>query len=156
MYREEDLTQVKAQIKRRLQVVGIVSVLLLAAIIVSFIVRIEPLTSGLSVLLGGFIIFMYDMMIKPLKCYATHLNNALHGRRREMTGAFISRDEDISMVDGVKYNAIHVSEKVEDDDELHERLFYYDVLKPFPALQEGQQVHVVYHDREVAALTVLQ
>ena len=155
MYREEDLTQVNAQIKRRWLVMALVSILLLAAIIASFIIRIEALTAGLSVLLGAFIIFMCDMMIKPLRCYATHLNNALHGRRREMTGAFISRDEDISLVDGVKYHAIHVSEKVEGDDELHERLFYFDVQVPFPQLKEGDRIHVVYHDREVASLDVV-
>ena len=155
MYREEDLTQVNTQIKRRWLLVAIVSVLLLAAIIASFIIRIEPLTVALSIVLGSFILFMYDMMIKPLKCYATHLRNALHGRKREMTGAFISRDEDISLVEGVKYRAIHVSEKVEDDDVLQVRLFYFDILMPFPEVKEGDPVHVVFHDREVVALDVL-
>ena len=155
MYREEDLTQVQEQIKRRWRIVWMITAVLAVAIIASFIIRIEPLTAGLSVLLGFVIIFVYDMMIKPLKCYATHLKNALHGRKREMTGAFINRDEDISLVDGVKYRAIHVAEKVEDDRDPHERLFYFDVLMPFPQVKAGDPVHVVYHDREVVALDVL-
>lgn len=155
MYREEDLNAINAQIKKRWQITGVVCAVLLAAIVYSFIIRIEALTTALTILLFGMLIFVYDLLIRPLKCYAAHLYNALHGRTRQMEGAFLGMDEEISLVDGVRYNAIHVSEKVEDDDELQERLFYFDVQKPFPAIEEGSPIRVTFHDREVADLTVL-
>lgn len=155
MYREEDLKLIRDQIRRRTLYTAIVSAVLLAAVVYSFIIRIEPLTVALSLVLGCMLVFVYDLLIRPLRCYAVHVDHALHGRTRQMEGAYLRRDEEVSLVDGVKYIAIHVSETADNSKAAHERLFYFDVQKPFPDLHEGDPVRVVYYDREVVDLTLL-
>lgn len=150
MYTEEDLNLIRAQQKRRWWALGVIAVAVVAAIVYSLVIRLETLTTGLTILLGVILIFGYEMMIRPLRCYAVHLNNALHGRTRQLDGVFRSVSEDISLVDGVRYHAMTVSE--EEGDDPCDRLFYFDVEKPFPQLTDGDRVHVVFHDREVAAL----
>lgn len=151
MYTEEDLNLIRAQQKRRWLVLGVIAVIVLAAIVCSLVIRLEVLTTALTILLGVVLIFGYEMTIRPLYCYAVHLNNTLHGRTRQLDGVFRAVSEDISLVDGVRYHAMTVSE--EEGDEPCDRLFYFDAEKPFPQLADGDRVHVVYHDREVAALT---
>lgn len=152
MYREEDLKLIREQIRRRVLYTVIASVVLLAAIVYSFIIRIEPLTVALSLVLGFMLVFVYDLLIRPLRCYAVHVEHALHGRTRQMEGTYLRRDEEVSLVDGVKYNAIHVQEAANNPKDTHERLFYFDVQKPFPDLHEGDPIRVVYYDREVVDL----
>ena len=150
MYTEEDLNLIRAQQKRRWLALGVIAAAVLAAIVYSLVIRLEALTTALTILLGVVLIFGYEMTIRPLHCYAVHLDNALHGRTRQLDGVFHALSEDISLVDGVRYRAITVSE--EEGDEPCDRLFYFDVEKPFPQLTDGDRVHVVYHDHEVAAL----
>ena len=150
MYTEYDLTLVRAQQKRRWWVVGALGAAITACIVYSVVIRLEVLTTALTIMLGVVLIFGFEMFIRPLRCYAVHINNVLHGRTRQLDGVFRQVSEDISLVDGVRYHAITVAE--EEGDEPCDRLFYFDAEKSFPALSDGDRVHVVYHDREVASL----
>ena len=114
----------------------------------------EWLTTALTCIMAFLFIFCYGIAIKPLRCYAKHLQNALHGRTRVTEGTFKRLDTEESMVDGVAYRAMIISvgnPKDEEDD----RLYYYDVEKPLPNFAEGTKLRVTYHDREVADLEVL-
>lgn len=154
MYTEEDLTAIRAQQKKRWLILSIPAAVLLAAIVVSLILRMEWLTTTCTILLGCMIIFGYEMLIRPLHCYETHINNALHGRCRELEGEYVSLSEDISVVDGVRYRAMTIREEQQDDDPC-DRMLYFDVTKPFPDIAAGRRVRVVFHDREVADITAL-
>ena len=57
------------------------------------------------------------------------------------------------VVDGVKYRAMTTLEPGKKDP--IERMFYFDLNKPFPDLKPGDPLHVVYHDHEVVSLTRL-
>lgn len=154
MYTEQELLSIHTQQNKRWGILGGVCLLVLAGVVYSLIIRSEALTAGLTLLMGALLIFFYDLTIKPLHCYAVLLNNLLHGRTRELDCTFLSADADVSVVDGVKYYALSLEQK-DDDGDPFERMLYWDAQKPLPQLEGGERLHIVYHDRMVADLTVL-
>ena len=59
-------------------------------------------------------------------------------------------------MDGVLCRTVTVIDHDHDDNEKpYERIFYFDVLKPFPDLTPGQKLHVVFHDRAVVSLEAI-
>lgn len=151
MYSEKDLDALHAQLKRRRGILFALLALFLAGIVVSLIIRIEALTIGLTIAAGMLAIAVYDLALRPIKCYITHVDNMLHGRTREIDGIFRSLNNEVSLVDGVSYHALTL-EVPDDKGTPTERLFYFDRQKDFPAYQPGDALHVVYHDREIASL----
>lgn len=154
MYTQQELNQILAQRKKRWQLLAIPEVLLVACLIYSLVIRVEWLTTLLSCLIGGLLIFVYDLSIKPLSCYARHLQGVLQGRTHTLDAIFKHVDAQPSVVDGVTYRGMIVSAGNPTDEE-DDRLFYFDMEKPFPPLQEGDRLRVTYHDRAVAQLEKL-
>ena len=154
MYTQTDLEQILAQKKKRWMLLAIPEAILLACVVYSLVIRVEWMTSLFSCLAGALLIFVYDLAIKPLSCYARHLQGVLEGRTRVLEGTFKRMDLQPSMVDGVSYRGMIVSAGDPADEE-DDRLFYYDMEKPVPHLREGDQLRVTYHDRAVANLEVL-
>ncbi|MBE5804857.1 MAG: hypothetical protein E7316_10150 [Clostridiales bacterium] len=152
MYTEQDLSSILKQQNKRWLVVGSICLLLAGVVVFSLVKRIEALTTCTTIVLGAVLIFGYDMFIRPLHRYAIFLNNALHGRTREADCVYQSVDADPSQVDGVYYFGMTV-QQTDDDGKPFDRLFYWDAEKPFPQLQQGDKLHIVYHDRMVADLT---
>lgn len=152
MYTEQDLIAIKSQKNKRWLVLGIPCTVLLIGLIISLIVRIEPLTVALTILMGALLIGGYDLFIKPLRLYQLFLHNVLHGLTREVDCFYQSITTDAEMVDGVDCHTIYVTDH-DDEGKPFERIFYYDALKPLPTLTPGQKVHVVFHDRAVVSIT---
>lgn len=150
MYTEQDYADIRAQLKRRWLALGIPAGLLLAAVIVSFAFRIKWLTMTLSVLLGAGCIFCYGLLLSPIIAYRRHLDEVLHGRVRNTTGAFKDMGVQPVMRDGVKYYPMMISvgdmENPEDD-----RLFYYDANLPRPDWKIGEMLTVTAHDKSLGA-----
>lgn len=156
LYTEQDLNDIKAQQKKRWLVLGIPGALLLIGLIISLVVRIEWLTTLLTVLFGALLIAGYDLFIRPLHRYQKFLQEALHGRVRETECLYQSITPDAEPVDGVLCRTVTVIDHDHDDNEKpYERIFYFDVLKPFPDLTPGQKLHVVFHDRAVVSLEAI-
>lgn len=153
MYTEQELLAIKAQQRKRWMLLGIPCLVILAFIVYSVIIRVEPLTSGLTVLLLALLIFFWDLAIRPLHRYEIHLTNMLYGRKRELACTYRSTDADISLVDGVRYYAMTFLQQDEDGGEPFDRLLYWDAEKPLPALAPDQPVHITYHDRMISHLT---
>lgn len=152
MYTEQDLTNIRAQQKKRWLILMLPCLILLAAIVYSLTIRLEWLTAAATVVMGILLLFCYEMFIRPLHRYEIHLDNCLHGRTRELDCTYQSIDADLSLVDGVKYYAMSLLQ-LDDDGEPFERMLYWDAEKPAPALNSGDQLHIVYHDRMIAQLT---
>lgn len=152
MYTEQDLLSIRKQLKTRWTILGVVALLFIAAIVYSLIIRVEALTAGLTIAMGAILIFTFDLALKPLHCYAALLDNLLHGRTRELDCTYHSIDADISLVDGVKYYGMSVLQQDEDGGDPFERLLYWDAQKPIPQLNQGEKLHIVYHDRMIASL----
>ncbi len=154
MYTQSDLEQTLAQKKKRWMLLAVPEAVLVAVIVYSLVIRQEWLTSLTSCVAGALLIFVYDLAIKPLSCYARHLQGVLQGRTRTLEGTFKQLDMQPSVVDGVYYRGMIVSAGDPTDEE-DDRLFYYDTEKPLPQLQPGDKLRVTYHDREVANLEKL-
>lgn len=154
MYTQQDLDELLAQRKRRWLMLAIPEIAMLAGVVVSLVVRIEWLTTLLTCLMGALLIFCYDLLLKPLRCYEKHLRGVLEGRTRTLEGTFKRMETEDSLVEGVNYRGMIVSAGDPKDEE-DDRLFYYDLQKPLPQLTEGERVRVVYHDREIASLEVM-
>lgn len=151
MYTENDLQTILAQRTRRWIALLIPVAVLAVALIVSLIFRAQKLTTGATIGAGVLLIAGHDLLIKPLSAYATHVDNMLHGRRREVELPFASLSGDISLVDGVRYYALTVSDRDEKGKPC-DRLFYYDAEKPLPDFREGDMLHIVYHNKEIASV----
>ena len=150
MYTEQDYTDICNQLKRRWLALGIPAAVLFVAVIVSFVFRIKWLTIALSVALGAFCIFSYGMLLSPVIAYRRHLDEVLHGKVRNTTGAFKEMESQPVMRDGVKYYPMMISvgdmENPEDD-----RLFYYDANLPRPDWKTGETLTVTAHDKSMGA-----
>ena len=151
MYTEQELTNIRNQQKKRWLILLIPCLILLAVIVYSLTIRLEWLTSAATVVIGVLLIFGYEMFIRPLHQYAVHMDNCLHGRTRELDCTYLGTDADLSLVDGVRFYAMSF-QQLDDDGDPFERMLYWDAQKPVPALQSGDQLHIVYHDRMIAQL----
>ena len=154
MYTENDLQSVLAQRKRRWTILLIPVAILAAVLVGSLILRVEWMTTAATIVGGVLLIAGHDLFIKPLTDYATHVDNMLHGRRREIDLPFAGISEDISLVDGVRYYAMTASD-YDEKGKPYERLFYFDAEKPFPGFSKGDMLHIVFHDKEIASVTRL-
>lgn len=152
MYTESDLQAVLGQRKRRWVALLIPVGLLAATLAVSVALRMQWLSIAATIAGGVLLIGGYDLLIKPLSAYATHVDNMLHGRKREIDLPFTSLSRDISLVDGVRYYAMSAS-AFDEKGKPYERLFYFDAEKDFPAFQPGEMLHIVFHDKEIASIT---
>lgn len=154
MYTQQDLDTIRGQLKKRYGLLAIPAIVLLGLIVYSLVIRNEVMSTVCGIALGVLLVFVYDLLLKPLHCYEKLVLSALGGRRRELDCTFGSLDPDISVVEGVRYRALHVFEPGEKKDPV-ERLMYFDAQKTFPDVAEGAPLHVTYHDRSVIDLTVL-
>ena len=152
MYTESDLQAVLQQRKRRWMVLSIPLAVLAAVLVGSLVVRVEWITTMTTIVGGILLIAGYDLFIKPLSDYAKHVDNMLHGRKREIELPFASLSGDISLVDGVRYYAMTASD-FDEKGKPYERLFYFDAEKPLPSFEVGEMLHIVFHDKEIAEVT---
>ena len=149
LYTPDDLTAIQAQIRKRWLAVGLPCIALLALLIVSLVIRVEVITTLCTILIGAILIFCWDLLLKPLHCYRTHLQNVLHGRVHEVELPFESMSEDSSLVDGVYYYAIHCMD-TDGKGRAFRRLFYFDAQKTRPDFTQGEKVYVLYHGLTIA------
>ena len=153
MYTQQDFDQNHAQLKKRWIFLAVPAAILLGLVVYSFVVRNETLTITLSLLLAFGFIFGYGMFVSPLAAYERHLNDALKGRTRKVTGAFKSMDESPVMRDGVSYYPMLLSVGDMAKDE-NDRLFYFDSNIERPNFVVGQTVTVTTHDKFVCDFSV--
>jgi len=159
LYNEQVLLSLNGQICRRRIVLGAVSLVLLALIVLAVLQddgkqnRPELLVSVLVIFTGCFAIFFHDLMIRPLRSYFHHVDRALHGRSHEADFIFDRLSEDVSLVEGVAYrDLIFLGEPDKHGD--RERMFYWDSELPLPAFEKGQQVSLHYYDRFITGYRV--
>ena len=112
--------------------------------------RPELWTTLAVIFTGGITVFLYDLLIHPLKAYARHLENALHGRSHEATVIFDHFNEETSVVDGVSFrDLIFLGEADKHGD--RDRMFYWDQEIPLPDFTRGQEITLQYYDRFITA-----
>lgn len=148
IYTEADYSAIRQQMKKRWTILLIPIAVLLAVLVYSLIIRVEWLSSTATIVIGVILIAGYDFAIKPLRCYARHLDNALRGRARECDLPFVSLSENVDVVDGVRFRQLLCAD-VDAKGRPYDRLFYFDAEKEFPAAKPGDMMHIVHHDLSV-------
>ncbi|MEG1775054.1 MAG: hypothetical protein RR367_01005, partial [Clostridia bacterium] len=130
--------------------------LVLAAAVVIFVIgqlsrndQMWIVTTALTIVSGGYFVFLYGVYVRPMRLYRKHVDYMLNGRKRETTGVLKDFAADTSDKEGVECYAmlLNVGER---DDEEDDRLFYYDVHKPKPTMPLGSCITVTSNDRMVA------
>jgi len=158
MYSEKDWAEINALIKKRCLVTLFPSGIILAAAITIFVYgqlnrseHLWMLTSALTILGGGYLLFFYGVFVRPALIYRRNLRYLLSGRKRITTGIFKEFSEDVYDRDGMEVYAmlVNVGERNDPEDD---RLFYYDAYKPLPAMPIGTRVTVCSNDRLVASM----
>ncbi len=150
MYTSDDYQDIRQQKNKRLILFIVPAVLLLAGVVVSFIFRIKYLTMALTVVLGAYCIFCYELLVAPVAAYEKHIADALHGRTRSLTGAFKEIDSASVVRDGVRYYPLLLNVGDMDSPE-DDRLFYYDCNLPLPDWKKGDLLTVTAHDKAMTA-----
>ena len=154
LYTEEDLTNVRGQLRRRM--IFLAAALILGAGLTAWTLildnhkdyRPEILTTLAVILTGSAGIFIWDMLISPIRAYARHVEASLHGRTHEVTAAFDHEKEETSEVDGVSFRELIFVEGEDRTGDM-QRVFYWDREKPMPDFAKGQEVVIQYYDRTV-------
>lgn len=171
MYREEELTGVRQQIRRRRIWMLLPLVPALAAVIgaihirfglqantvlalhdpdtMARITRCEWVVYIVSGLAAAWLVLYGGLMINPLKRYTAFLDGVLHGPRHTVQGAWAGVSGDLSAVDGVTFRAVGLT-VADDKGRDYERLFYWDAEKPLPDCPAGVCAEITYHGKMVA------
>lgn len=159
MYTQQDLINIKIQLKKRWLITLVPSLAVLAAAIVIFVYgqlnrndELWMLTSTLTMIGGSYLLFFFGVYVRPAMAYRKHLGYMLNGRKRETTGLFKAFSQDVCIRDGLEVHAMLVNVGEKDDPE-DDRLFYYDVYKAAPEMAFGERVTVVSNDKMVASIT---
>ncbi len=168
MYTQQELDQVKAQIRRRWLLLAAPLALCLAVIVWGFVrraalfevsydadtARVERVITVALAAFGLIFIAGWDLLIKPLRSYARHMDDMLNGITHQVECDFRSFEPDTSTVEGVVFRTMNVV-CTDDAGKPYDRIFYYDAEKPLPGWQEGQHLRVTFHDRQVAAAAAI-
>ena len=152
LYTEQHLSDLKGQIRRRgLALLGLL-LAAVAAIVWLLIIddhkenRPELAITLVLIISGCALIFLYDLLVHPLRAYEKHIDSALHGRFHESSLVFDRINEESSVVDGVVFqDMIFLGDPDKHGD--RERMFYWDRELPLPAFSRGQEVTLRYYDK---------
>ncbi len=156
MYTQEDMNLIGEQLKKRRLIVMFPSLLVVAIGAIAFVygqfARSEwlwMLTVALTIVGGGTCLFFYGVWIRPLSLYQKNVHYMLFGQKRVTTGVFKSFSADLSDRDGLDCYAV-ILNVGDDDDEMDDRLFYYDAHQPKPEIAFGTKVTVESNDKMIA------
>ena len=150
-------------IRRRLVVLGITAVLMIALVVASLIWRdntrlnnpresiSELITIGATVLWGWFAVFFWSMKITPHMCYRKYLREIARGLTRTVEGQVVRFDEHTSFREGLGFYAmiVNIGDLQEPEDE---RLLYWDARLARPAVAQGDSVRVLAHGNDIIGL----
>lgn len=150
MYTEHDILSINQQMKRRIAAWLLPEILLLTAIALSLVWRLQWLTASLFALLCAVILFSLVNFILPVKWYRAFLGNAVRGRNRTDTVAFVALGAEAVTREGVRFYPVTMRADIPKQ-ELDERLYYWDANLPFPGWASGETIQVTSHERMITA-----
>ena len=156
LYEESRLADLKKQISRRQWLVLALVLVFLALVAVTLVLdngkenRPVLATTLLVILDGCAVIFFWDMTIRPLRVYAKHMDECLHGRTHQVGAVFDRVGAEDSVIDGHTFrDLIFLGEADKHGD--RERLFYWDMELPLPDFRQGETLLLTYCDRFLTA-----
>lgn len=160
MYDENDLLAARMQRAARLRVAVIPAGVVFAIAVGLFIygqnIRSDQLwivTATLSILSLCYFLFLYGVSVRPMRMYELHVDQMLHGKKRETTGVLKTFEEKPCEKNGVDCYPMMLNVGNTDDGK-DDRLFYFDVHKEKPHISLGERVTIESNDMMVAAYRV--
>lgn len=151
--------------RRRIhRVLGLFCVLLLiaAALIVGALIWRNPnqmhnpnetpsqiIVSGVTLVFGALIIFLWGMKMTPLLSYRKYLKEISSGLTRDVEGVIVTIEEDTSFRDGISFYPVIIN--IGDlSDEEDERLLYWDAQLARPTdIAVGDRVRFHAHGNDI-------
>lgn len=162
LYSQTDREQANKELSKRRWVVFFPTAIMLLIAIASFVwFRLHRDVSGwiwtslITMLGGAYCLFFYDVYLKPVKVYKTHIDYMLDGNKRETAGVLKAIGQDVIDHEGMDCHTLTVNIGDKDAPE-DDRSFYLDALKPVPALRPGSLVRVLSNNRMVADLAIVE
>ena len=150
LYTPQALVDLKAQLKRRWLGLLLPELALLALLIYSLVVRNKALTVICSILMGCLAVGMITLSINPVRRYVLFLQEASQGRQRALEGRFKGFEQHLVLRDGVRFAPFTVNVG-RPDEEMDDRLLYWDANLPRPAWQPGDGLWISSFDKSVMA-----
>ena len=154
LYDQKDFDESRREKNRQIARALALALPFLALAIAAFVLRIELLCTAGCVAAGAILIFLYDLRIRPARCYSRYLAEVHSGLSRQTVGALVRIGSDPVYQDGVDFYEV-ILNIYEDMDEEGERRFLLDAKKELPQAWIGQDVVVTSHGSALleAALT---
>ena len=159
LYSQTDKDQVLRMRKRRILVVWIPTIAMLALSIVTMILfrRAHDVSgwvySALQTIIGGsYFFFFYGVYLRPVLKYKQHLDYMLDGNKRKTQGILKEVSSDVLDHDGIDCYAVDINIGDRDDPE-DDRSFYLDAYKSLDGFQPGDHVVIQSNDRMIAGVT---
>ena len=158
MYSEKDWKEINQLLHQRWLITLVPFTIVFGAAVAIFVYgqlnrheTLWMLTSFLTLLSGGYFLFMFGVYLRPALIYRRNLHFLLEGRKRVTTGIFKEFSEDVSDRDGMEVYPmlLNVGERNDPEDD---RLFYYDAYKPLPEMPIGSRVTVYSNDKLVSSI----
>ncbi|MBR4710604.1 MAG: hypothetical protein IKP10_01125 [Clostridia bacterium] len=171
MYSQEEHTALLGQLSRRKLAVWIPAVILAVILLAALVLRVRE-ARGMSIhddaglarlrmyeiicyvsgaLCAVWLIFADGLFLYPLRRYERHLRDMLEGIRHETEGAWGGVAGDVSEIGGVRFRAVSLIQK-DEKGRPFDRRFYLDCEKEVPRIEDGRQVRITYHDRQIIAV----
>ena len=148
LYAEKDLQLLSAQLKKRYLLLGCGLAALLAVVVYSFIIRLEPLTVVSLFLLCALAVFVIELFCLPIHRYRTLVSAALTGRTHEDTMEYVGAEPDTSLVDGVPCQGLLFLGEP-DKHGTREQRYYWDTTLPLPDFRPGDRITLKYTGRNI-------
>ena len=158
MYSEKDWKEINQLLHQRWLITLVPFTIVFGAAVAIFVYgqlnrheTLWMLTSFLTLLSGGYFLFMFGVYLRPALIYRRNLHFLLEGRKRVTPGIFKEFSEDVSDRDGMEVYPmlLNVGERNDPEDD---RLFYYDAYKPLPEMPIGSRVTVYSNDKLVSSI----
>lgn len=153
LYSEKDIQQLSSQLKKRYLVLGAVLAVIVAAFVVSMIIRVEWLSIVMFFLFCAVAVFVIELFCLPLHRYKKLVSSALTGRNHTETLEYKEAEADPSVVDGVKCRGL-IFLGNPDKHGSREQRFYWDEEFPLPAFRSGQQITLKYTGRNIIGYNI--
>jgi len=150
LYADQDLVELKAQLKRRWLSLLLPELALLALLVYTLMVRNKTLTVLCSIAMGCLAVSMLTLWIMPVRRYLLFLQEALQGRHRELEGTFKDFEHLPVQREGLRFMPfiVNVGNPEEEKDD---RLLYWDWNLPLPPWQPAQSLWISSFDKVVLA-----
>lgn len=150
MYTTQNIEDVTRQLRKRTLLLLAPVMLLLAALALSFVSRVQWLSAALLSLMAIILIAGLHLFILPVRKYRDFLKAAAHGKTRRDELAFQAVEAVPVLREGIKvYPVMMLAEHTKEG--LEERQYYYDANLPLPDWKRGERLALTSHERLITA-----